>query len=61
MNSKKAKELRKLAKRMVSSTEIPTIRFFVEKQHDGSTKDTLVPMPMSWPVGTFRQLYQSLK
>ncbi len=61
MNSKKAKSIRKIAETMVTSTTIPVIRFFVEKQHDGSTKDTLVPMPLTWPTGTFRQVYQSLK
>lgn len=61
MNAKKAKALRKIAKSMVSSAATPVIKFFVEKQEDGSIKDTLVPMPMSWPIGTFRQLYQSLK
>jgi len=61
MNEKKAKSIRKIAETMVTSTTIPVIRFFVEKQHDGSTKDTLVPMPLTWPTGTFRQVYQSLK
>jgi len=63
MNAKKAKALRKIAKEFVTvaTTTIPVIRFFVEKQHDGSTKDTLVPMPLTWPTGTFRQVYQSLK
>jgi hypothetical protein len=61
MNAKKAKSIRKIAETMVTSTAIPVIKFFVEKQEDGSVKDTLVPMPMSWPQGTFRQIYQSLK
>ena len=61
MNEKKAKSIRKIAETMVTSTTIPVIRFFVEKQHDGSTKDTLVPMSLTWPTGTFRQVYQSLK
>lgn len=61
MNAKKAKALRKIAKEMVSSTAIPVIKFFVQKMEDGSIKDTLIPMPISWPQGTFRQIYQSLK
>jgi len=61
MNAKKAKALRKKARKMVSSTATPILRFFVERQEDGSVKDTLVPMPLTWPIGTFRQLYRSLK
>jgi hypothetical protein len=61
MNAKKAKALRKIAQEMVSSTAIPVIKFFVQKLEDGSIKDTLIPMPLTWPQGTFRQIYQSLK
>jgi hypothetical protein len=61
MNTKKAKALRKIAKEMVSSTAIPVIKFFVQKLEDGSIKDTLIPMPLTWPQGTFRQIYQGLK
>jgi hypothetical protein len=61
MNAKKAKALRKIAKSMVSSTATPILRFFVERQEDGSVKDTLVPMPLTWPTGTFRRIYKDLK
>ncbi len=61
MNAKKAKTLRKIAKSMATSTAEPVIRFFVQRDEFDEVKDTLVPMPMSWPQGTFREIYQSLK
>ena len=54
--------LRKVAKSMVTNTSgINEVQFYVEKQEDGSVKETLIPMPIEWPKGTERQIYQSLK
>jgi hypothetical protein len=61
MNAKKARALRKIAKSLVSSETNPVIRFFVEKQEDGSVKDSIVPMPLTWAKGTFRRIYKDLK
>lgn len=62
MNQKKAKQLRKLAKNMVTNDKgINPTQFYIEKQKDGSVKETLIPMPVEWPKGTFRQAYQALK
>ena len=62
MNSRKAKQLRRIAKNMVSSfNDAPVIRFFVQKMEDGSVKDTLIPMPLEWAQGTSRRIYQDLK
>lgn len=61
MNGKQAKQLRKLAKEMITSDAKPEIRFFVEKQEDGSVTQSIVPQPMSWDKGTFRRVYQDLK
>jgi hypothetical protein len=61
MNQKKAKVLRKIANEMVTSADVPVTRFYVEKQADGSVKDSVIPMPITWSEGTARRIYQDLK
>lgn len=61
MNQRKAKQLRRIAKDMATSMTQPVIRFFVDKQEDGTVKESLVPMPLEWSAGTFRRVYQDLK
>ena len=61
MNGRKAKSLRKLAKVLVTDTTIPATRFYVSKNEKGEVIDTLIPMPLEWPRGTFREIYQRLK
>lgn len=61
MNQKKAKILRKVAKELVSSTKELETHFYVEKNSDGKTVDSLTPMPIEWANGTYRAVYKSLK
>lgn len=62
MNGRKAKSLRKLAKVLITENEaVPVTRFYITKDENGTIKDTLVPMPVEWPKGTFRNIYQRLK
>ena len=61
MNARKAKQLRSIARDMTTSVVQPVIRFFVETDEVHGVRDTLVPMPLEWGLGTFRRTYQDLK
>ncbi len=62
MNAKRSKILRAIARTMVTNTNgINETQFFVQKNEDGVVEQTLIPMPVEWPKGTFRQIYQALK
>lgn len=58
MNGKQAKRLRKEA--TGNSSELQ-VQYYVEKDKDGQTKQSLVPLPAQYDEGSSRWQYKLLK